>query len=148
MLPDIVIQRDWIVISHTWLMLPRQTADCFDKNVLCTGDGRKIWISSGWEKFGPGEKRRLRAAGKGMVGTRWLVISFSPCSVIPESGYPFSDGTRATIKLFLLAHSFIPATADRIYFVAARPDSRKRIASSDEGCGHRNCSCSFRTDAP
>lgn len=101
----------------------------------------------GWEKFGSGERALRVRLEKGWTG-RTLVAcykSFSPCSVIPESGYPFSDGTRATIKLLLLAHSFISATADRIYFVVARPG--KRIASSDEGCGHRNC-CSFRTDSP
>lgn len=152
MLPDIVvIQRDWIVIAPRAHVTNASAADCFDKNVLCTGDRRKIWISSGWEKFGSGERALRVRLEKGRRDGRWWDAvarykSFSPCSVIPESGYPFSDGARATIKLLLLAHSFIPATADRIYFVAARPGSQKRIASSDEGCGHRNC-CSFRTDA-
>lgn len=98
-------------------------------------------------KFGSGDALRVLLE-KG-DGCWWVACykSFSPCSVIPESGYPFSDSlySPATIKLLLLAHSFIPATADRIYFVVARRGSRKRIASSDKGCGDCNC-CSFRTN--
>lgn len=98
-------------------------------------------------KFGSGDALRVRLE-KG-DGCWWVACykSFSPCGVIPESGYPFSGSlySPATIKLLLLAHSFIRATADRIYFVVARRGSRKRIASSDKGCGDCNC-CSFRTD--
>lgn len=89
----------------------------------------------GWEKFGSGERALRVRLEKGWTG-RTLVAcykSFSPCSVIPESGYPFSDGTRATIKLLLLAHSFILATADRIYFVVARPGNELRLLTKVAG---------------
>jgi len=89
----------------------------------------------GWEIS---QEWALRAAGKGRslgrANARWLVIKVPPCSVIPESGYPFSGGTRATIKLLLLGHSFVSATTDYPDLLCRssprRIGPRKRIAFS------------------
>lgn len=54
-------------------------------------DHRKIWIPCRRVgKFGSGERAlRVRGWKRTLVG-RACYKSFSPCSVIPESGYPFS----------------------------------------------------------
>jgi len=48
-----------------------------------------------------------KGAVVGTASARWLVIKVPPCTVIPESGYPFSGGTPATIKLLLLARTLL-----------------------------------------
>lgn len=82
---------------------------------------RKIWILP-VGKFRL--ERALRATEKGRssgrASARRLVIKVPPCTVIPESGYPFS-GTPVTIKLLLLARALLSRRltdrpTDQIYF--------------------------------
>jgi len=97
-------------------------------------------------RLGNSPKRALRATGKGWslgrASARWLVIKVPPCTIIPESGYPFSGGTRTTIKLLLLARTLLSRRrpTDQIYFAVPRRGESTRgngMASSDDGCGLR-----------
>lgn len=98
-------------------------------------------------RLGNSPERALRATGKGRslgrASARWLVIKVPPCTIIPESGYPFSGGTRATIKLLLLARTLLSRRrpTDQIYFAVPRRGESARgngMASSDDSCGECN----------